>query len=286
VKGVVAGEARGWYRLGDGTFQSDRFAETPLSGTALRALAADAGQELTYTCVPPGEGQRIGVDRDGDGFFDRDELDAGSDPADPASIPSGGTTSTSTTTTTSTTTMTIPAPPPGPSKCTSHKLGLAGKNALAKARCYSKAVAKGAAVDPDCTAKADGTLETLWAKFEIVPNDCLGTGDVGTAEFYVNTALNVLHTILIPSQAASRCTSRKILLAGKKVRARVKCYATAVAKGHAVDGDCLQKAGDKLLAGLVKLEVPGNDCLTSGDEFLIQNGTDTFVGFLVNALEP
>ena len=87
VKGVVAGLARGYYRLGDGTFQSDRFAETPLSDAALRALAAVAGQELTYTCVPPGSGERVGVDRDGDGFFDRDELDAGSDPADPTSVP-------------------------------------------------------------------------------------------------------------------------------------------------------------------------------------------------------
>jgi hypothetical protein len=33
---------------------------------------------------------RIGVDRDEDGFFDRDEIDAGSDPADPSSIPGGG----------------------------------------------------------------------------------------------------------------------------------------------------------------------------------------------------
>jgi len=37
--------------------------------------------------VPPGSGIRIGIDRDLDGFYDRDELDAGSDPADPASRP-------------------------------------------------------------------------------------------------------------------------------------------------------------------------------------------------------
>src|SRR5262249_14448473 len=30
---------------------------------------------------PPGSGRRIGIDRDGDGFLDGDELDAGSDPA-------------------------------------------------------------------------------------------------------------------------------------------------------------------------------------------------------------
>jgi hypothetical protein len=49
---------------------------------------------------------RVGVDRDEDGFFDRDELDAGSDPADPSSTPSGGTTSTVTSTTTSSSTST------------------------------------------------------------------------------------------------------------------------------------------------------------------------------------
>jgi hypothetical protein len=30
-----------------------------LSDAALRALAATAGQEVTYTCVPPGSGPRI-----------------------------------------------------------------------------------------------------------------------------------------------------------------------------------------------------------------------------------
>jgi YVTN family beta-propeller protein len=88
VKGTVGGQARG-YRLdpADGLFRSDRAAEPPLAGAALRALAGIAGQELTWTCVPPGEGERLGVDRDGDGHRDRDELDAGADPADPDSTP-------------------------------------------------------------------------------------------------------------------------------------------------------------------------------------------------------
>jgi hypothetical protein len=42
---------------------------------------------VTFTCAPLGSGQRIGIDRDGDGAFDRDELDGGSNPADPASLP-------------------------------------------------------------------------------------------------------------------------------------------------------------------------------------------------------
>jgi len=89
VKGTIAGEQRGAWLTG-GSFQTDRDVET-LSDAALRALASTAGQELTYTCVPPGSGERIGVDRDEDGFFDRDELDAGSDPANPNSVPGGPT---------------------------------------------------------------------------------------------------------------------------------------------------------------------------------------------------
>jgi hypothetical protein len=107
VKGTIAGEQRGWYRKPANVFQGDR-AESTITDTALRALAAVAGQELTYTCVPPGSGIRMGVDRDADGWFDRVELDAGTDPADPLSFPDGSSMTTTTTTTTSTTLPTSP----------------------------------------------------------------------------------------------------------------------------------------------------------------------------------
>jgi hypothetical protein len=88
VKGTIAGEARGGYLTPAGVFQLDRAADAPLSDNDLRALAAvPGGQELTYTCAPFGSGVRMGVDRDEDGYFDRDELDAGSDPANALSIP-------------------------------------------------------------------------------------------------------------------------------------------------------------------------------------------------------
>jgi DNA-binding beta-propeller fold protein YncE len=87
VKGVIAGELRGAYRTAAGTFQLDRAAEAPLTDVALRGLAATSGQELTYTCVPPGSGARASVDRDDDTVFDGDERDIGTDPVDPTSLP-------------------------------------------------------------------------------------------------------------------------------------------------------------------------------------------------------
>jgi mono/diheme cytochrome c family protein len=86
AKGRKSGLPRGWFfeRAG-GFFQSDRLAETETPAQLL-ALAAP-GSEQTYTLVPAGSGERAGIDRDADGYFDQDELDAGSNPADPFSSP-------------------------------------------------------------------------------------------------------------------------------------------------------------------------------------------------------
>jgi len=106
VKGFYNGEMRGWYRTAAGTFQSDRAAEGPWTDASLRQVAAIPGQELTYTAVPLGSAVRMGVDRDEDTFFDRDELDAGSDPADPNSTPANTPTPTPTLSPTPTVTRT------------------------------------------------------------------------------------------------------------------------------------------------------------------------------------
>lgn len=87
VKGVMAGEERGALYVGGNNFETDRVSEGTVADATLRAYAATAGQELTYTAVPVGDGMRIGLDRDGDGFRDSDEIDAGSDPADPLDMP-------------------------------------------------------------------------------------------------------------------------------------------------------------------------------------------------------
>ena len=86
--GVIArvhgqGIPRGFYF--DGTYwQSDRLLESWPTATLLNSAAL--GNELTITAVPRGTQVRLGVDRDEDGVFDRDELDQGTDPADPESV--------------------------------------------------------------------------------------------------------------------------------------------------------------------------------------------------------
>ena len=77
VRGVEAGRQRG--HLYDPV--SDRFlpddGATGLTDAALRAKAATNGQELTYTCVPPGSGPRMAHDRDEDGLLDGFETATG-----------------------------------------------------------------------------------------------------------------------------------------------------------------------------------------------------------------
>ncbi len=88
AKGLQDGMQRGYSYVGDGVMQSDRQDET-ISTSDLR-LASGTGAEVTFTVVPRGTEIRIGIDRDEDGFFDRDELDACSDPADSQSVPDLG----------------------------------------------------------------------------------------------------------------------------------------------------------------------------------------------------
>lgn len=87
AKTEVADVEVGFLYVGSGLFKSDRHALPPIRNAVLQFLATHGGRSVTYTCVPPGSGERIGVDRDGDGFWDGDERDAHTDPADPTSKP-------------------------------------------------------------------------------------------------------------------------------------------------------------------------------------------------------
>ncbi len=64
----VGGASRGWiYRPSTSNFEPDNGTANVALG-ALQTIAGTAGQEVTFTCVPPGSGVRMGIDRDGDSY--------------------------------------------------------------------------------------------------------------------------------------------------------------------------------------------------------------------------
>jgi DNA-binding beta-propeller fold protein YncE len=77
----------GFLYVGGGEFLTDREVVPAIPDSVVRSFASLPGGSMTYTCVPPGSGVRMGIDRDEDGALDGDELDAGSDPTDPDSVP-------------------------------------------------------------------------------------------------------------------------------------------------------------------------------------------------------
>ena len=87
AKGVVNGEA-----CADGCCKARPSRATVPTSRRCRTPPCDSSRlhpvRPSRTSVSPrGQSQRGGLDRDDDGFYDRDELDAGTDPADPASSP-------------------------------------------------------------------------------------------------------------------------------------------------------------------------------------------------------
>jgi hypothetical protein len=87
AKGRAGAHEMGFRYMGSGHFKTDRAALPWVPSATLRAAVGANHGVLTYTCTPPGSGQRAGIDRDLDGFLDGDERTAGTNPADPASHP-------------------------------------------------------------------------------------------------------------------------------------------------------------------------------------------------------
>jgi len=65
VRGTVGGVPKGWLLSGSSFVPDD--GGSAVSDTSLRNLAKTNGQQLTYTCAPPGSGARVALDRDEDG---------------------------------------------------------------------------------------------------------------------------------------------------------------------------------------------------------------------------
>ncbi len=73
AKARLGAEELGFLYVGANNFVSSRAALPSISKWALRSLALYANVEVTFTSVPRGSGERIGIDRDEDGIRDGDE---------------------------------------------------------------------------------------------------------------------------------------------------------------------------------------------------------------------
>jgi 6-phosphogluconolactonase (cycloisomerase 2 family) len=71
AKGVIGSEARGWVMNSTSSFVPDRASESPVTLAGLLSQITDAGSAVTFTCVPPGNGTRMGIDRDANTVLDR-----------------------------------------------------------------------------------------------------------------------------------------------------------------------------------------------------------------------
>jgi YVTN family beta-propeller protein len=78
------GVMRGFLRVSSLNWQPDREGDT-ISFTALRQYASPE-TPITFTVVPQGTGRRLALDRDRDGYYNFDELQDCTDPADPDSF--------------------------------------------------------------------------------------------------------------------------------------------------------------------------------------------------------
>jgi hypothetical protein len=74
AKGVIGGVARGFlFQPATRDFRLDDAQSPPMAASAVLDLARTPGQELTFTCVYPGGGSRLGLDRDDDALLDRND---------------------------------------------------------------------------------------------------------------------------------------------------------------------------------------------------------------------
>jgi hypothetical protein len=67
----------GFLYIGDGKFRISHRGTPTISDSLLRTTALLPYGEITYTCVPPGSGTRMGLDRDEDGILDSEDHDTG-----------------------------------------------------------------------------------------------------------------------------------------------------------------------------------------------------------------
>ena len=71
--GVLGSEKVSFLYHNNDTYVSDKAGESIRTATQLLDEINETSEALTFTCVPPGSGQRMGLDRDSNGIYNRDD---------------------------------------------------------------------------------------------------------------------------------------------------------------------------------------------------------------------
>jgi hypothetical protein len=74
AKAASTNGTKGLLYLGGGSWRRDRQADGVVPTSAVQDLVLQGQAIITFTCTPPGTGLRTGIDRDGDGVLDGDDL--------------------------------------------------------------------------------------------------------------------------------------------------------------------------------------------------------------------
>jgi hypothetical protein len=172
-------------------------------------------------------------------------------------------------------------------ECSGSKRKAAGKKANAKLKCVAKAAAskQSSPVDPLCMTKAEDKFDRAFTKADD-KGGCLATDDAATIEALVDACVGQIRTELgIPGDPPSRslCSSGELKAAGKKLKAKMNCYAKAAKKFQPVDPTCLSKAETKFTTAFEKAELKA-DCYTMSDAATVESIVDVCVTDLVEAL--
>jgi hypothetical protein len=173
-----------------------------------------------------------------------------------------------------------------PSKCAAKKAIEAGKEALAKAKCESKAVRSGVVVDPTCLTKAELKLAGSFTKADNAADCLVAGGDAEAVGAIVESFMGALADALEPGPGPSTCNAKKLAAAGKAASSSAICAARPLKRGddYAKTVACLQKADAKLAILWSKAETAG-DCLGGSDDLDgVRQMVESFVSELQDQL--
>src|SRR3989442_643765 len=88
---------------------------------------------------------------------------------------------------------------------------------------------------------------------------------------------------LAAEDPAARCTAAKLKAVAEKTSAKLRCHASAAAKGGSVEAGCLSKAEEKFSGTWADIEAKGG-CLRTGDEGTAESKVDAYVTDVVTSL--